>query len=559
MSIFSEAKQLFDNGDYELALNLYEKAGKTYGWELVEYHINRCRELVSEQHGLDKITQLLIANHSNYKSDNSELVSYYHNLCRVDEQEALNSTNKLAFDSSAFYTDITVPPVSANDFTWHKSLKSVLNDKPPALSIIIPTFNRPKLLQVTLACLTRQETNFDYEVIVADDGSSEDIISVIKSFEHLLQLKYVRQADLGYQLCAVRNLGLRAAKFHFVAILDCDMAPDRFWVETYILSLIENEDVAYIGPRKYVDTSSVVLEDVLSGRTIINDLPEIPARNELGRVDINGVSKDWRLMHFEETQALRLSRFPFRFFSCGNVAFAKKWLDKVGWFDEEFSNWGGEDNEFGYRLYRAGCFFKSLDAALAFHQEPPGAENETDRNAGKKITSEIVAQKVPLFYRKPSPIEKAVIYKTKLVTVFVSGEYSEDSLVSAVNSLLNQTLVDLEVRIISTDLAPEVKTFAQRNYRSNPRVHIIKSTSKNGEIWNSDELVNSCNSYYIGFVKEPYILPPNSVQRALDLLSEGNSLDLINVSEVGTGGLVLCMFSSRAYNLFKNANILCDF
>lgn len=78
------------------------------------------------------------------------------------------------------------------------------------------------------------KTKFNYEVIVADDGSKENIEQIIRKFEQLIDVKYVRQKDYGYQLCAVRNLGLRTAKYNFVAILDCDMAPNPLWVQSYM-------------------------------------------------------------------------------------------------------------------------------------------------------------------------------------------------------------------------------------------------------------------------------------------------------------------------------------
>ena len=72
---------------------------------------------------------------------------------------------------------------------------------------------------------------------------------------------------------------------------------------------------------------------------------------------------------------------------------------------------GGEDNEFGYRLYREGCYFRSVDGAMAYHQEPPGKENETDRATGKSITIQLIQEKVPYYYRKLDKIDNSTIKK----------------------------------------------------------------------------------------------------------------------------------------------------
>lgn len=552
MSIFVEAKYLFEQGDYAKALDLYEKAGEDYGWEIVKYNIERCKDALGDSYELDKVTQLLIQNR---ESKSKELLAYYQTLSKYHN----SGTTQLELQytsNSAFQTESC--PETINDFTWNKSSEKGPIKSFPALSIVIPTFNRAKLLYITLACLAVQKTNYNFEVIVADDGSTEDIIGVVRDFESKLELKYVRQPDNGYQLCAVRNLGLRAAKYPFVAILDCDMAPAENWVESYIVALLDNENVAFIGPRKYVDTSSVLHEDILSERSKLSDFSEIPAKEALGRVSSNGVSKDWRLTHFAETDSLLSSRFPFRFFSCGNVAFAKTWLQKTGWFDEEFSDWGGEDNEFGYRLFRAGCFFKSLDGAMAFHQEPPGAENETDRNAGKKITSKLVMQKVPLFYRKPRPIEEAILYDTKLVSIIITGEYTVTALDSLVSSALNQTVVDLQVQIASIGLSPDAKAFAEKKYAQNPRVQIIEGSNKNDGLAYIEELVNSSNSYYVCFTLSGRTLASRAIEHALESISKSNDLNYVDASETVSGEPVFRMFSSRVYNILLNANKLND-
>ena len=58
-------------------------------------------------------------------------------------------------------------------------------------------------------------------------------------------------------------------------------------------------------------------------------------------------SSDWREPIYDETNLLKTSEHPFRVSSCGNVAFHRRIFNDSGVFDEEFSAWGAEDNEFG--------------------------------------------------------------------------------------------------------------------------------------------------------------------------------------------------------------------
>uniref|UniRef100_UPI00406800FE galactosyltransferase-related protein n=1 Tax=Escherichia coli TaxID=562 RepID=UPI00406800FE len=187
------------------------------------------------------------------------------------------------------------------------------------------------------------------------------------------------------------------------------MAPNPLWVQSYMELLELDDDVALIGPRKYIDTTEYNYLEFLEDESLLEKLPEIITNNQVAGKIERSKSVDWRLEHFEKTDNLRHCNTPFRYFSGGNVAFAKKWLERASWFDEEFTHWGGEDNEFGYRLYREGCYFRSVDGAMAYHQEPPGKENETDRETGKSITIQLIQEKVPYYYRKIDKIENSTL------------------------------------------------------------------------------------------------------------------------------------------------------
>ncbi|STY90812.1 Hyaluronan synthase [Moraxella bovis] len=389
--------------------------------------------------------------------------------------------------------------------------------------MIIPTFNRGHILEITLSCLINQKTQYSFEVIVADDGSREDICAIVRKYEKDLDIKYVRQKDYGYQLCAVRNLGLRTAKYDFVSILDCDMAPNPLWVESYMKLLEENDNVALIGPRKYVDTHNIQPSEIINNPALIEQLPEVQTNNSVSGKNDGEISVDWRLEHFKKTEDLRLCDTPFRFFSGGNVAFARKWLEKAGYFDEEFTHWGGEDNEFGYRLFKYGCFFRAVWGGMAYHQEPPGKENETDRAEGKKITINAVKQKVPYFYRKIQSINEAQIYKVPLVTIYIPAYNCANSIQRCVDSALNQTVTDLEVCICndgSTDNTLEVVKYL---YGNNPRVKII--SKENGGIASASNIaVHNANGYYIGQLDSDDYLEPDAVELCLKEFLKDRSL-----------------------------------
>lgn len=535
-NIISNAIHNYENNNYIDALNLFKKASKVYGENAFLYYINKCLENINKSNKtysyedkdyskleikIDLASKIMLANSNKENINEKEkvvLIKKWKKLTNKKSEELnVNPINPMPRD---WPNDLFLSPLpeGPNDFLWNEKHRKHINSSSQlgivGLSIIIPTFNRSWILDITLACLVNQECTYPFEVIVADDGSEEDLTPIIRKYESNLDIKYVRQKDYGYQLCAVRNLGLRTSKYDFVSILDCDMAPNRYWVQSYIELLLKNDDVALIGPRKYVDTHNITTEQILQNPLLIESLPEVKTNNNAAGQIEGEISIDWRLEHFKKTDNLRLCDSPFRYFSGGNVAFAKKWLHIAGWFDEEFTHWGGEDNEFGYRLFKHGCFFRAVDGGMAYHQEPPGKENETDRDEGKKITLQIVREKVPYFYRKLLSIENAHIHRVPLVSIYIPAYNCESTIQRAVESALNQSITDLEVCICDDGSTDNTWQLLNTLYANHPRVRIM--SKENGGISSASNCaVKMARGFYIGQLDSDDYLEPDAVEVCL--------------------------------------------
>src|SRR5580704_8985688 len=87
----------------------------------------------------------------------------------------------------------------------------------PFFSVVIPAFNRTDLLAKALASVFQQEfTNF--EVIVVDDGSTDDQSRVVQKYKD--RVTFLRQDNAGQG--AARNRGAAAARGEYLAFLDSD-------------------------------------------------------------------------------------------------------------------------------------------------------------------------------------------------------------------------------------------------------------------------------------------------------------------------------------------------
>src|SRR5713226_2419893 len=91
----------------------------------------------------------------------------------------------------------------------------------PRISVIVPSYNRCGLLRQTLESLAGQHFPADdFEVVVADDGSSDGTQAMVASFAGRLRLRYCFQEDQGYRVAAARNAGARLATAPVLAFVD---------------------------------------------------------------------------------------------------------------------------------------------------------------------------------------------------------------------------------------------------------------------------------------------------------------------------------------------------
>src|SRR5687767_3103747 len=88
----------------------------------------------------------------------------------------------------------------------------------PFFSIIVPTHNRASLIHTPIESVLRQ-TFSDWELIMVDDGSTDNTKQVIASYTDP-RIRYIHQQDL--ERSAARNNGIAQAKGQYICFLDDD-------------------------------------------------------------------------------------------------------------------------------------------------------------------------------------------------------------------------------------------------------------------------------------------------------------------------------------------------
>jgi glycosyltransferase involved in cell wall biosynthesis len=133
------------------------------------------------------------------------------------------------------------------------------------VSIIIPTFNRSKILVKTLQSILNQ-TYTDYEIIVVSNGSTDDTEEVIKHFQDK-RLRYFFQEGSGSP-ASPRNTGIKMSKGHFIAFCDDDdiWLPNKLDKQVKFLKENPDYDICCTKMKRFNDkTAWVILDEEAEG------------------------------------------------------------------------------------------------------------------------------------------------------------------------------------------------------------------------------------------------------------------------------------------------------
>jgi glycosyltransferase involved in cell wall biosynthesis len=177
----------------------------------------------------------------------------------------------------------------------------------PHVSVIIPTYNRSKLLQIAVESVLAQ-TYPHIEVIVVDDGSTDDTAAVVAQYAG--RATYLKQVNQG--VAAARNTGVRVASGEYLTFLDDDdlILPTK--IERQVQVLASRPEVGWVHCRYYyadkdgklLDQVGLlpegeVLKELLCGNFIWVGAPLIRRQclNQVGLFDeeIPSISADWDL------------------------------------------------------------------------------------------------------------------------------------------------------------------------------------------------------------------------------------------------------------------------
>jgi glycosyltransferase involved in cell wall biosynthesis len=137
-----------------------------------------------------------------------------------------------------------------------RSIKKQFTSKNPIVSIIIPAYNREKFLTETIESVLNQRYS-PIELIVLDDGSTDNTIELLKSFEK--NLIWDHHKNIGE--ASTVNKGLKMASGEILSVLSSDDILYENAVEEIVRFMIDNPNISVVYPDwNKIDKESRVIQ-----------------------------------------------------------------------------------------------------------------------------------------------------------------------------------------------------------------------------------------------------------------------------------------------------------
>ena len=250
----------------------------------------------------------------------------------------------------------------------------------PKVSVIVPAYNVSKYIPEALASLEKQ-TFSDFEVLVVDDGSTDDTVAVVQKFcQRDNRFSLLQKPNGG--LSSARNYGIRHAKGEYIALLDGDDIYHRDKIATHVARLYDKPDVGVV---------------YSASRTIRDD----------GKPTF--ISLSGKPVHSNPLLALLCKNFVGH---GSNAVFRRCLIDEVGGFDENLRSWEDVDLWLRIAATQKWHFYREKRILSYYRVRPSGLSFNTSQmlDCGELVLKDAY-QRSPELVKSMLPTAYAYMYR----------------------------------------------------------------------------------------------------------------------------------------------------
>jgi glycosyltransferase involved in cell wall biosynthesis len=233
----------------------------------------------------------------------------------------------------------------------------------PLISVVIPTYNRLDRLRYVIPALCAQDLGpMNFEVIVADSNSNDGTAAYLAAIAR--EYPSVRHAPGPWTGRAMaRNAGIEAAQAPLVLFTDADIIASPDLLSRHLARHADGRPKAVVGWEVQVDS----YDDYLRKKS-----------NPTLRGSLHPASR---------------KHLDWLYFMTGNASVRRTDLNRLGRFDEDFTGYGHEDLELGYRICQAGLPIEYAREAVNYHWHPVPYDEQQGR-------MELAGRSTVRFWRK---------------------------------------------------------------------------------------------------------------------------------------------------------------
>lgn len=248
-------------------------------------------------------------------------------------------------------------------------------------SVIFSTYNQTDWLEKVLWGY-EQQTCADFELIIADDGSTAETAQLIKRFqaEGKLNMIHVWHEDQGFQKSAILNKAILASNSDYLLFSDGDCIPRQDFVETHLKHRKPGHFISGGYFMLPMDTSKAITKaDVIEGYVFDKNWLYAHGLKQTYKT-LKLTAKGWKAKLLNWITPTKAS------WNGHNSSGWKADLVAANGFDERMQ-YGGQDRELGERLVNAGVKPIQLRySAICVHLDHPrGYKNQASIDKNKAI------------------------------------------------------------------------------------------------------------------------------------------------------------------------------
>jgi glycosyltransferase involved in cell wall biosynthesis len=266
------------------------------------------------------------------------------------------------------------------------------------LSVIVIVYNKEKEIPLILRGFSRQNAdNIDWELIIVDDGSSDNTVNRIMECKNSLPLRLVRMPHEGNRQ-KLRNAGMNMANGNRIAFLDGDIIPGPDYLPVHAAGA---DDVILMGERN--NTEAFIYD---------SDYQEA-CRDDIYMLESYPGKADERNPQFWQNNPGSHTH-KWRFMHSHNFSVKGSIVKPLGGFNEKLRYWGADDLELGYRFHQKGMHFEYSRKGGGIHLHHPVSMHPDDYYKNLVIffeTYKDTAIELLFIEYKLSPAETLAAYK----------------------------------------------------------------------------------------------------------------------------------------------------